>query len=965
MQIFNNISALLANNALNKATKRIEQSLAKLSSGLRIRGAADDAAGLAISEKMRAQIRGLDQAARNSQDGISMLQTAEGALNESHSILQRMRELAVQAANDTLTSNDRSFIQQEVDQLKDELDRIATTTQFNRKKLLDGSADALWSSDSLSTRVRVDGREPIPEGNYKVDISATPGVPQVLKTNIFEIETVTRATGFLTEETGGAGGTGGIDFNSAPVIEWQRSFGGSGADFAWSTQQTSDGGYIVAGASNSTNGDVTGNQGSYDYWVIRLDASGTMLWERTLGGSAHDEARSVQQTLDGGFVVAGWSHSSDGDVTANKGDSDFWVAKLDDSSNLIWENSFGGSGQERAYNIQQTMDGGFIIAGSTASNNGDVTGNKGMGDNWLVRLDASGNLLWQRTYGGNQWDEAWSVVETPDGGFVVAGHTWSNNGDVTGNKGAVDWWITRLDASGNLIGQRTLGGTNIEVPFSIRQTSDDGFIIAGYSLSNNGDVSGNKGGEDYWIVKLDSSWNLEWQRALGGSGQEQAFSVQQTSDGNYVVAGWSNSSNGDITDPKGGYDYWLVKLDASGNLVWEKSLGGTGSDQATYFNQTDDGGYIISGFSSSSDGDITDPKGGTDFWIVKLRHETRNDETTQINTLADIRQFYTADGQLIFADPRTLTIRQGDGKSASVTLYAQDTMYDVAEKINKAIAEDLGQRQFVADSTKFCTVADGTPNTSEAVGATTETGKTGTLLIRSVVPGSVGELSFSGDEEVLKALGLNTIQHSQESRFRISISDAHTGKHVDGHSIAGNILYGAMGGGMVLEFSPMADTDAAWNEATKRFDLTSGKGVYTTYVHVSENLTVLQIGANEKEQMTLSFGDMSARALGVYAVSVASRDLASSAITSIDGAIGSVSAARARIGAFQNRLEHTISNLSVASTNLSASESRIRDLDMAKEMMNFTKLNILVQASQSMLSQANQIPRNVLDLLRG
>lgn len=282
MQIFNNISALLANNALNKAAKRIEQSLGKLSSGLRIRGASDDAAGLAISEKMRAQIRGLDQAARNSQDGISMLQTAEGALNESHSILQRMRELAVQAANDTLTANDRSFIQQEVDQLKDELDRIATTTQFNRKKLLDGSADALWSSDSLSTRVRVDGREPIPEGNYRVDISATPGVPQMLKTNIFEIEAVREESFETTEiietevitETEVIVETDVPDFDSSPLIEWEKSLGGSQYDDALSIQQTSDGGYIVAGRTDSNDGDVqSGNKGAPDFWIVKLDTS--------------------------------------------------------------------------------------------------------------------------------------------------------------------------------------------------------------------------------------------------------------------------------------------------------------------------------------------------------------------------------------------------------------------------------------------------------------------------------------------------------------------------------------------------------------------------------------------------------------------------------------------------------------------------------------------------------------------
>nr|HPJ27064.1 flagellin [Synergistaceae bacterium] len=197
MRVYHNIPALFAYNALNATNNSLQKSINKLSTGLRINSAADDAAGLAISEKMRAQINGLDKAVMNSEDGISMIQTAEGALNETHSILQRMRELSVQAANDTLTNQDRSYIQLEVDQLTEEIDRISTTTQFNKKKLLDGSASVLWSSDNLQTKALVRGalrqidqfgQKSAAEGNFKISITADPGQAEIQKTDIFKIK---------------------------------------------------------------------------------------------------------------------------------------------------------------------------------------------------------------------------------------------------------------------------------------------------------------------------------------------------------------------------------------------------------------------------------------------------------------------------------------------------------------------------------------------------------------------------------------------------------------------------------------------------------------------------------------------------------------------------------------------------------------------------------------------------------
>lgn len=166
MIINHNMASLNTYRQLSTNNTNTSKSLEKLSSGLRINRAGDDAAGLAISEKMRGQIRGLDQASRNAQDSISLIQTAEGALNETHSILQRMRELAVQSSNDTATSSDRTEIQKEMDQLSDEIDRISTTTEFNTKKLLDGS---IGNTATVSTNNHGFGTVEVVDSTLKSD----------------------------------------------------------------------------------------------------------------------------------------------------------------------------------------------------------------------------------------------------------------------------------------------------------------------------------------------------------------------------------------------------------------------------------------------------------------------------------------------------------------------------------------------------------------------------------------------------------------------------------------------------------------------------------------------------------------------------------------------------------------------------------------------------------------------------
>ncbi|MBK6542526.1 MAG: T9SS type A sorting domain-containing protein [Flavobacteriales bacterium] len=404
----------------------------------------------------------------------------------------------------------------------------------------------------------------------------------------------------------------------APGIEWERAVGGSGSDYTADVEQTIDGGYIAAGSTHSNNGDVSGNHGGDDLWVVKLDATGALIWQKPLGGSLDDRAYSIEQTSDGGYVAAGYTTSNNGDVTGYHGGDDMWVVKLDASGTLLWQKALGGSDGDYAQTILRTSDNGYIIAGQTSSNDGDVTGNHGDRDFWIVKLDSAGTVLWQKTFGGTSYDTASSIAFTSDGGYVAAGLTYSINGDVTGNQGENDFWIVKFDDVGTLLWQRTLGGSDVDGAGSILQTADGGYIVAGVTSSADGDVTGNHGGRDVWVVKLDSTGALSWQRAIGGSGDDSAHGIQLTNDGGYILSGHTTSNDGDVSGNHGNYDTWVMKLDSIGWLEWQKPLGGSDYDVGGGIQQTADGGCVVASFARSSDGEITNSHGGFEGWIVKL-----------------------------------------------------------------------------------------------------------------------------------------------------------------------------------------------------------------------------------------------------------------------------------------------------------------------------------------------------------
>ncbi|MRT17866.1 T9SS type A sorting domain-containing protein [Vitellibacter sp. q18] len=348
------------------------------------------------------------------------------------------------------------------------------------------------------------------------------------------------------------------------TIDWENSYGdGQGNDH----QRTTDGGTVIVGESF-----VSGS--GINVKIIKLNSSGALEWEQIYGGSNHESGQSVLQTADGGYIVASASESSDGDVTGNHGDYDFWLLRLDASGSLLWEKSFGGSGEDYAHEIIPANDGGFLIAGHTFSNNGDVTANNGMGDFWVIKINDGGNLLWQKNYGGSDDDLATGIAATPDG-YIIAGQSSSSNGDVSQNNGEADVWTVKINNSGVLQWEKSTGGSLNDFGNAIIVTADGGFAVAGGSNSNDGDISGNHGEVDYLVLKFDSTGTLQWQKSLGGSADEISQNLAQTADGGFIVCGSSRSSDGDVSVYYGTYTAWLIKLNPEGDLSWEKSFGST------------------------------------------------------------------------------------------------------------------------------------------------------------------------------------------------------------------------------------------------------------------------------------------------------------------------------------------------------------------------------------------------------
>ena len=815
MRIYHNIPALTAYNSLNSTNTAMEKSIQKLSTGLRINSAADDAAGFAISEKMRSQISGLEMAIRNTQDATSMLQVAEGALGETNSMLQRMRELAVQASNDTLTSQDRSYIQLEINQLEDQIDRIAKTTQFNKKRLLDGSSAGITSSSNQSVKVYVRGslreidqfgQKKSFEGNYKITVNVDPsqtGQGQVQKSAVMTIKHPNVVTDVVTNN-----GIQKVAVDDIPA-----------------------GNYTVNAVSASEGAVLTGFYNA---------------------GSADDATAATAITAD----VNG--------NTANASVLFEVVSKTDDS----------------------------------------------------VTLRATSNVL---TTDGN-------VANYLEDSIILTTTSTSKDiGDKLGLGAEDSCTLTLSDLSSVEVGTKfvynfTAGGGDIGVQVSADQ-------------------------DQYWPDK----WGT-WEDTSTDPATEITNAVTCDDSGNY-----DNASANPVT-------YGLNFQDADGNEVLKNK-----EIHFRNFYINGDNGKVYEGdviLTTNDDFDSSSanvPSAGDKLASFTAAYIGK---TATLDTkLRDLNVFWNSSGVFMLDTPQTITINQGDGKSTSITIYGTDTIRELQAKFNQAIGTDLGQAQYVdgAGSSNFCSFVE--QGSEDVQGLETVPG---TFIFRSILPGSNGDLTFTGDEDLINTFALNVVKESSTAAFRASIYDAHTGTPIATNvKVSDNKLIGVLHPNVDIEFDATANIKATWSEQEKNFILEPDETTYESIIHLVDSSTVFQIGANEGEDIAIDIGNMSAGSLGVTNINVTTRESASKAIGMIDAAINKVSSQRAKIGAYQNALEYTSENLTTTMTNLTAAESRIRDADMAQEMMNFVKLQILNQSGTSMLAQANQLPQSVLSLLQG
>ena len=420
-----------------------------------------------------------------------------------------------------------------------------------------------------------------------------------------------------------------------PDILWEKCLGSTSPDWAFSTVQTSDHGYCIVGHSYSdgviaAEDDITFyyDTWDWDWWVAKLDSLGNIEWQRTLGGTYFEQPTSVKESSDGGIIICGFSKSVDGDIAHHHGSynyNDIWVVKLGMDGTLLWEKSLGGSGGENGNSLICTQDGGCIVAGTAISNNGDVSENFGGTDMWLVKLDADGHIDWDKSYGGTEDEGLTSISPSQDGGYILGGYSQSSDGDFTLNQGSTDCAIIKIDQDGNVIWSKTFGGSSSESISSIIQTTEGGYIFAAQTNSFDGDISEHYEPDleyqyDIWIVKVNDIGLLEWENNFGGSNSEYPADILALTDGSFLCGGATSSTDNDVETMYGNSDYWLFQISSMGELQWEKNYGGSTSDVCFSLNTTNTNNVIMSGYTSSIDGDVTGHHGliSGDYWLVKL-----------------------------------------------------------------------------------------------------------------------------------------------------------------------------------------------------------------------------------------------------------------------------------------------------------------------------------------------------------
>ena len=409
------------------------------------------------------------------------------------------------------------------------------------------------------------------------------------------------------------------------IPNFVKTFGGTKNDVFNSVVATSDGGYAVLGYTQSNDFDISDKTNeSFDFLLMKFSSDHVLLWSKTYGGSDDDRAADLIATKDGGFALFGFSKSSDFDVANNAGAQDFWMIKTTFDGTISWEKTFGFLGADKGNSLIQTVDNGFLITGVldvTASNgqgNSKTTEKHAGGDVWVIKLNNNGDLVWSRYFGGSFTDTPFGVVETENNNYIIAASSDSEDFNISNNKGTYDFWLFKVSSTGDLLWEQSFGGSEIDEPRGITITDDGNFVVVGDTRSADKDVSTNNGGADLWMIKITTEGNLLWEKTLGGSSFDAARSISKTQDGGFVISGNSRSLDQGFIN-KGQNDGWVLKVDNNGSLLWQQFIGGTENELLFDAVELANQDIVAVGESSSSDADISENKGFSDGLIINIK----------------------------------------------------------------------------------------------------------------------------------------------------------------------------------------------------------------------------------------------------------------------------------------------------------------------------------------------------------
>jgi hypothetical protein len=496
-------------------------------------------------------------------------------------------------------------------------------------------------------------------------------------------------------------------------IAYSHCFGGSKDDDMFVASPTLEGGCVVEGYCYSSDGDLTSNKGNADWWVFQLDANNNFLWQHSYGGSNFDKCRWISQNPDGKTVMAfGTSQSQNGDLDTSQiplpllhdGIDQWWLLKLSDSGNIMWQKLFCGSGSNGGRSLLNTPDGGYLLCGWSTSHDYTFSPNNGSYDSWLIKLDSLGNTTWKQNYGGSGSDRARVVIKTTDGNWAFTGGSYSNDSIFAGqNHGNNDFMVVKTDTQGHVIWAKEYGGSAADNGYDITLDWDGNYLVCGYDSSSDGDVVGAHGKSDIWVIKVNSQdGSLMWQKPIGGTKNDNGLRVLSMPDHGYIVLGTSNSTDEDALNSgnHGGNDYFLTRMDSNHNIEWTRSFGGSKDEEANDIFLVK-GGYYIWGRSTSFDGDLAnaghhgaDTGTNYDLWGLIVKD---SDLTTGVQkVLPDFNYslyptathtYINFNGRLYYPSNMTLTVIDALGK-------VQKTIFVPYENLN------FTQRIDVADLPK-------------------------------------------------------------------------------------------------------------------------------------------------------------------------------------------------------------------------------------------------------------------------